>query len=257
MEISFAPPEELADLPSQFDEPTPVPATVNPYDLTPVKAGLSIYDQPLADMAVEAQALVVEDDATLAVANEIGSRAAKALKAIETQRKAIVEPAHEFKSSVDRLAKAYRDRLDAIKNVCAGKIATFQRAKELERQKKEVALRKAAEEAQRKLDAEVAAENARLRAEAEAAGKPAEAAPQVEEIKLPKPVMPAAPSTVRTESGSSSQAKGWDFTVTNLQEVPREHMMLDESSIRRAIKAGVRAIPGLKIFPKQTTRFRT
>ena len=48
----------------------------------------------------------------------------------------------------------------------------------------------------------------------------------------------------------------WTFEVQNVDNVPREYLMLDEKKIRQAIQSGERHIPGLMIFQKQQTVYR-
>jgi polyribonucleotide nucleotidyltransferase len=48
----------------------------------------------------------------------------------------------------------------------------------------------------------------------------------------------------------------WSFEVENLSTVPRDFLMLDEQKVRNAIRAGIREIPGIKIFQKQQTVYR-
>lgn len=73
----------------------------------------------------------------------------------------------------------------------------------------------------------------------------------------PAPIEPPAPSaivpkTVKTEDGSGvTFREDWDFEVVDANAVPREHMMPDEVKIRKLVRAGLRNIPGLRIFPKK------
>jgi hypothetical protein len=48
----------------------------------------------------------------------------------------------------------------------------------------------------------------------------------------------------------------WSFEVENISTVPRDYLMLDEQKVRNAIRAGIREIPGIKIFQKQQTVYR-
>jgi hypothetical protein len=49
---------------------------------------------------------------------------------------------------------------------------------------------------------------------------------------------------------------GWDYEVENLDEVPREYLLLilNDDAIRSGIKDGARNIPGLRIFPTTNVR---
>ena len=48
----------------------------------------------------------------------------------------------------------------------------------------------------------------------------------------------------------------WTYEVQNLENVPKEYLMLDEKKVRQAIRSGERSIPGLMIFQKQQTVYR-
>ncbi len=48
----------------------------------------------------------------------------------------------------------------------------------------------------------------------------------------------------------------WAFEIKDLNQVPREYLMLDEQKVRRAIRQGKRDIAGLSIFQKQQTVYR-
>lgn len=43
----------------------------------------------------------------------------------------------------------------------------------------------------------------------------------------------------------------WDFEVEDLEKVPREYFILDPVKVRKAIRGGVRDIPGLSIYLKK------
>jgi len=62
-------------------------------------------------------------------------------------------------------------------------------------------------------------------------------------------VAPATrPSTVTGGTGRATDAKVWCFEITDEASVPPAYKVIDDSKIRRAIGAGVREIPGVRIF---------
>lgn len=71
------------------------------------------------------------------------------------------------------------------------------------------------------------------------------------------PVVQEAAKVTRTESGSASQRKVWAFEVVDPAAVPREYLMVDQAQIRDAVKMGVRAIDGVRIFEEVKTVFRS
>ena len=58
--------------------------------------------------------------------------------------------------------------------------------------------------------------------------------------------------TVHSESGATTFKKVTDFEVVNPLEIPREYMQVDLVAIRKAVKSGVKNIPGVRIFETET-----
>lgn len=48
----------------------------------------------------------------------------------------------------------------------------------------------------------------------------------------------------------------WTFEITSEKDIPREYLQVNETAIREAIKAGVREIPGVRIFQSQSLTIR-
>ena len=62
----------------------------------------------------------------------------------------------------------------------------------------------------------------------------------------------AQPTTVKGTLGSATLRTTWDFEVKDETQVPRAYLMVDESKIRIAVRAGIRDVPGIKIFQIQS-----
>jgi hypothetical protein len=141
--------------------------------------------------------------------------------------------------------------------------------------------RKAREEAARKAEAEMKVKREREEAEASERGakeaelkalaakaeaerlealRIAEANARKIEVEAPTviaPVVQEEKRTVRSETGSSSyQAKRWKGDIYNPTLVPAAYCTPDQKKIDEAIKAGVRGIPGVRIFEDVEVRFR-
>jgi len=54
--------------------------------------------------------------------------------------------------------------------------------------------------------------------------------------------------TVHSDTGSATFKKVMDFDVIDPLKIPREYMQVDLVAIRKAVKAGVKNIPGVNIF---------
>ena len=73
---------------------------------------------------------------------------------------------------------------------------------------------------------------------------------------MPEVVQPAEKAAIRSESGTASTYSRWTFCLTNIDEVPREYMMVDVQKVNAAIRQGVREIPGLNIYEEKSIRIR-
>lgn len=215
--------------------PVPVKPILDP--VLAVRSALAEYEPDIVAMVDEARALTVQDDAANVRAVELGNQARKLVKGIEDIRKKHVAPLNERVKDINAAAKVYTERLGEVETGLKRKIGVFQSQQELERRKAEEQARQAIAEEQARLDALAKKNNV---------------APVVLEAVLP----PEPPRVVRTESGSSHQRQEWTFEVQDETQVPREYLMVDERKIREAVKAGIREIPGVRIFQKSITVFR-
>lgn len=57
--------------------------------------------------------------------------------------------------------------------------------------------------------------------------------------------------TVHSETGATTFKKVTDFEVTDPTKIPRQYMQVNLVEIRKAVKAGVKNIPGVNIFEKE------
>lgn len=207
-------------------------------DLDVAKRDLSPYREQIANMVKEAMALTVENDETNAIAVELGTQAKKLNKTIEAEKKRIIDQPNDFIKAVRNFCKSFQDDLVRVENITKQKVSTYGAKVELNRRKAEEAARKAIEELQKKIDKE-----------AQKAG--------VEAPKIETPVMPESPKVTRTNSGTSYIRKEWTFEITEPWNVPREYMKVDEQAIRKAVKAGIREIAGVRIYQKINPNYRT
>ncbi len=203
-----------------------------------VRGSLAAHEARISKMLEEAQAWEITDDLSLGHAVEMASEAKKLNKEIEVARTGFVQPALEYQRGVTNLAKGYQDRLATIEFDLKRKITGYQTKVELERLKQQEAARKASEELQKKINKE-----------AKKAG--------VEAPLVAAPVIPPAPTTTRTEKGTMSFREVWKFEVTEPKKVPRDYLEISDILIRNAVKAGVREIPGVRIYSEKVAALRT
>lgn len=205
--------------------------------MAPVREALAAYDEQIDKMVALAEAMEIKDDASNEQAVRMAAQAKRLNGAIEDARTAFVKPHNEHVKQVNCLSKVYQGRLAQIETGLKRKISVYSQEKELERRKQEEAARKAQAEVQ-----------AKINAEAKAAG--------VEPVKIEAPAVPAQDKVVRTEAGTASQRKVWKFEVMDPAAVPRAYLLVDEKSIREAVKMGVREIPGVRIYEETETIIR-
>ena len=248
------------------------------YDLDIIRPKFEDYKKEALRIATDSKTLEVRDEESLNLAVMLGGNAKKIAKAIDAKRKEIILEPAEFVKGVNAMCKMITDSLDEAERVTKAKIGQHQARIEMERRKQEEAARKAAVELQAKLQAEadeanrkareeaarIAEEEARKagakKAEIEAARKKAEDDARKHEIQAPTVVAPVIPETqraVRTEEGSAHQRRVWSYEVMDAALIPVEYKIVNEQSIRDAIKMGIREIAGVRIFEEVKTVFRT
>jgi hypothetical protein len=209
-----------------------------PLSMSVPRAAIEPYRNKALAMLAEARAITVQDQVSQVAATNKAAGIKKIAKIVEDARKDYTAPINDHVKAVNGLAKEVSTPLDEALRHLTGQLNKYAAHVELERRKAEEEARRQAEEEQKRLDAE-----------AKAAGVEAPVVPEV---------LPAKPETaaVRTEAGTSFQRKTWTFNVENMDQVPREYMLLNESAVRAAIKNGVRSIPGLKIYETSSTVIR-
>ncbi|MCL2029825.1 MAG: siphovirus Gp157 family protein [Deltaproteobacteria bacterium] len=256
-DIFSAPPPSAArpDPPAPIVMPAPsvqpkAPAARVDFEamLETAKAELAPYERAIEDFAAQATALEVKSPESEAAAMNIGLPLDKIYKAIEKRRKELVDAPNAYVKGINSVAKYFQDKIDRGRQTVKDKLAVYAKAKALEAQRAAETERRARAEMQAKLDAEAA----RLTAEAQAQDA---AAPPVEAPKLPEAPPADPPKTVRSEEGTATEVKTWAFKVTDPAAVPREYLAVDEKAIRKAVKDGIREIPGVEIFEKTNIRF--
>ena len=215
--------------------PAPPPAL---YDTGVIKGQLAVYDQEIDRMVRASQSLAIIDDVSNGQAAELAATAKKLFNQVEKIRKDYTQPALDFQRSVNNLAKGYQDRLGAIERDLKAKAVIYQARVELERRKAQEIAQRAAEELQKKVEAEAKAAN-------------------VEPPAMVAPVIAPAPRITRTEAGTMSFRENWKSEVIDEAKVPRQYLMVNESAIRQAVNAGLREIPGVRIWAEKEAVIRT
>lgn len=220
---------------------------------------LAVFDQLKADiqlMLEPARAIRVINDDMSKVAMSAASEVKKLSKAIEEKRKDLVGPLNDEVKRINGYAKQISEPLLEIESHLKRELAAWN---EILAERRREEMRKA-EEAKRLAEAE--AERKRKEAEEEAKlsamFSPADDASAARaEVKIQTD---AVKELATIESSHKAQVKEiasmkvpgartiWNFEVTDASAVPMEFLMVNEKALREAVRAGVREIPGVRIF---------
>jgi len=172
------------------------------------------------------------------VTNLVG-QASNMLKELEKWRKWAIGPEDTYVRNINAEVRKAATLAKKIKDLGKQKVADWKSIAELERRKE---IKRQEEERKRV--------QAAIKKEAEEAGVEA-------------PELPAAPAVVKeaeikvtTETGAGVHTrKDWVWNLVEIKDVPLEYMMLDEKKLNSAVRAGVRNIPGIHIYQKETPIF--
>lgn len=184
-------------------------------------------------------------------------------KSVEARHALEKEPYLRAGQKIDKLKRDILAPVDALETAIKRGISVW-RAKEAERIAEEQ--RKIDEENQRRAREAEAERQKRERetlAQAEEAGfTPEESAElaNLEAAAVPAPILSAVPvqeKTVSTPGGSVGARLIWKFETVNIRTVPDQYLQINEPAVNRAIREGVREIPGLRIYQEETLAVRT
>jgi len=171
------------------------------------------------ELAEQIQGIKVVDNVTAAKITELLTLAVTRQREVEQTRRSITDPLKHRAKEIEDAVRPLVDALDALVKVGKSKVISWQRA---ERERVELERRGAELE----------------RRERELAGEPTTEPPPVTE----------APRGIRTDYGTASVRKVWDFEVVDVALVPAAFLMVNEQAIRGAVRGGARSIPGVRIF---------
>ena len=191
-----------------------------------------------AELTAEIQAAAVTDAGSAARVTELLSLAATTRTRVEEARRQITDPLKRQAKDIEDAVRPLMVALDNLVNTGKTKVLGWQRA-EAERVRKE------------------REERERLEAEARRiAQQQAEAEHRPVELPAPLPLVQEAPRGVRTDYGTASVRRVWDFEIVDASKLPAAFVMPNEQAIRAAVRAGSREIPGVRIFQRDDLAVR-
>ena len=182
-------------------------------------------------LLTEAQGIKIVDDASDRTGADIVVRA-KALRAeLLKARGAATTPYERTKKAIIAWFIAHDAPLEKVQVEIGRQHLTYQAKADEAARKEQERLRKLAE-----------ARQARQAAKAEEKGL--EAPPVV----IPMPTIQAPPKTLHTASGSVTTRTVWKHQVVDMAALPDEYKIADEVKLGKVVRAGIREIPGVRIY---------
>lgn len=185
-------------------------------------------------------------DATVFEATEYTKRLNVFRKALDTEKKKVLDPLKAAVAAAEAPFKRLAGELEKLDSMLRGKLLTYNQAKRAAEQ----ARLEAEREAQRKA-LEEATNQAILEGKLEDARKIAEAEKYTSEQ-----VVIAPKVSVHAPQATASTVTRWKYEVTNPAVVPREFCEPSPALINRAVQNGVRVIPGVRIWPEESISIR-
>lgn len=215
-----------------------------------------------AAIALRASEIQITDAVSCAAAGDIGVRSAEILKAVEKRRKFFVDPLNKHVKEINALFKGISEPVQAAADGLRQKIAVYRVE---EKRRADEALAAARREAEEKAHAaaEAAAEHAAVVGVPPAVAVEAEIRAEVAHNESAMATARAAvlavsgrpAKTVETAAGRTTASKVWAHEVLCKELIPMDYLSVDEAAIRRAIAAGERSIPGVRIYETERISF--
>lgn len=188
------------------------------------------------DMLAEVRVFEVVDAATCQKANDWLIKGKALNKKLNEGRLADTLPHRNYVATVNDWFKKVTDPIDKMVRDLDPKLVAYSRK-----------MREAQQAEQRRLEKERAEAQAKAEKEAQATGVPASP---------PPPVIPPATAEpedrVLSSAGTSHVRKRWTFEVLDESLIPREYFVLDRVKAQAAVDRGVRVIPGLVVYEKES-----
>lgn len=200
----------------------------------PQPMAADITTQALGMLQLAEERAVIRSEAEDVAAKELLAQINGNLKEWDATRHALTDPAEAYKKTVIGVFKSAMEPAERAKAMLTRGISAFF----LEQ-------REAARKEQERLTKLAQAKQERAEAKAEAKGQ--EAPPPI----IPMPVVTGPAKTTQLAGGGKvTTALVWAFEVVDQNAVPREWMIVNEQAIGAAVRAGLRTIPGVRIFER-------
>jgi hypothetical protein len=191
-----------------------------PVPVDDVREQLREYDEKVEHALELADSIFVVDKQSAEEAMNFASEARKLQKRLESKRLEITGPSRTFTSEVNALAKSYTARLEEVVDIIQHKIILWKEDTRIKH-----------------LDC---------------------ASIYCEELSMSFDVDTAPDLTTIQSSGCTAYERGvWKYEVMDYRSVPIDYLEVNDSSIKLAMRNGVRNIPGLRIYRETKTSLRS
>lgn len=213
-------------------EALPVSTT---FDLTAAKNRFEGHIKKIDALVNQVKGFNVENDDDAKILTGLLGKTATLKADIEEERKKVIKEPDTFVRGFNSFVKGFRDKVESVISIGKKKISDHSWKKEVARRAEEEKLKEAVRKQQEELN--------RL-AEKEKVTAPV----------IPQMVSPVKTTPIKTETGSAQVRYVWTGVLEDIKKVPREYLMFNQKAVDNAIQAGIREIPGVKIFEKPDTR---
>jgi len=180
---------------------------------------LESYEVKIDQIIKYAKDFVVVSNWSAEEAISLGGEAKQLSKSIDSARKTITDPARKFVNKMNDVAKVFTEKLEQVESIIKMKVSNWKKAQ-------------AEKLAQEEEDAKALSESLGIEVAA---------------------YVITAPKNIRGDGAMSYEQTVWRYEIEDESLIPREYLCIDESKVKGVIKAGIRNIPGLKIFSEQKT----
>lgn len=232
---------------------------------TPVTALTDVTNNPTAREAFDrasglverARTLTVKDEATLDAANHMLVELKQASNEVERVRALFVKPLREYLRAVEGFFKKASDPLETADRALRASAMKYRNELEAQVELTRRKLARAALEAARQAEetrAKALMESGATKEEMLASADALELKAQAAAVSIDE--VQGAPKSMSAGEGRVTGFARWTFEVTDAELVPREYLRVDEQAIRRSVQAGLREIPGVRIFQTQALQVR-
>lgn len=177
-------------------------------------------------------------------ANSTLSQLNAAINDLEAKRKKITQPISQGVAILNALFKEVKMPLAIAYHELDKKVMAWRAEKQKKIDAENERLRLETEEKNRKLLAKQARRENIQKSHQERGHKTTE---------LEEPVLEAAAQVPALKFSDSTKIRlDWTWEVENLGSVPRKHLLIDTIGIGKLVRGGIRSIPGIRIFQKET-----